>query len=178
MNTSSHLNIDAYSGNSKIINNFDHREESEKIDRTIVHKTYDKNVFIGDVTQLKHNLYQCKMIYDQEHDFFFEHHIDHVPGLLILESTRQMGTAICHLYYGIDHNYSFIIDDSVIRFKNFTELNQEVYVRTLIESDTSKASRKVFTGRSYVIQNREIIAEVESTWRCLHKKIWKKLRAK
>lgn len=156
---------------NKIIDSFAGEKKQLKIDRSIVHKKYDKNVFIGDVAQLKHDLYQCQMVIDKCHDFFFEHYIDHVPGLLMLESARQMGTAICHLYYNIDSNYHFVIDHLNISFKNFNELNKDIFIRTLIAADTKNATRQVFKGKSYIVQNKNIIAEVESTWRCLHRKI-------
>lgn len=163
---------------NKTFDNIAKSEPTTKIDRNIVHKHNDENVFIGDVEQTGQDTFECKMLFDREHKFFFEHNIDHVPGLLILESTRQMGTAICHLFYGIDYNYYFIIDFSNITFKNFTELNADIIVRTVIEPDTRKKNRQIFVGKSYVIQNDLIIAEVESTWRCLHKKLWDKLRTK
>lgn len=160
----------------KALYSYDRRDFSARIDRNIVHKYQDENVFISDVHETAQNTFECDVVFNDKHQFFFEHRIDHVPGLLILEASRQMGTAICHLFYDIDYNYSFIIDYSKISFKNFTELNKKITVRTIIEADVRKKNRKIFSGKSYVIQDGVVITEVESTWKCLHKKLWDKLR--
>ncbi|MBL1278481.1 MAG: hypothetical protein COB30_020595 [Ectothiorhodospiraceae bacterium] len=177
MNTLSNTRENFINTTRKAFRSFRRRDIAARIDRNIVHKYKDENVFIGDVRKTAENTFECEMVFDDEHKFFFEHRIDHVPGLLMLEAARQMGTAICHLFYDVDYNYSFIIDFSNISFKNFTELNKKITVRTVIEADVRKKNRKIFSGKSFVIQDDVVIAEVESTWRCLHKKLWDKLRA-
>jgi len=177
MNTLLNANQNVSSITAEIFPSPENPAITARIDRNIVHKYKDENVFIGDVYKTAEDTFECEMVFDDEHNFFFEHRIDHVPGLLMLESTRQMGTAISHLFYDVDYNYNFIIDYSNIKFTNFTELNKEITVKTVIDADLRKKNRKVFNGKSYVIQDGIVIAEVESTWRCLHKKLWDKLRA-
>ncbi|WP_323073340.1 AfsA-related hotdog domain-containing protein [Mycetohabitans endofungorum] len=38
------------------------------------------------------------LIIEPDHPFFFEHEIDHVPGLMLVEATRQACTAVSHMF--------------------------------------------------------------------------------
>ncbi|MCK4797925.1 MAG: hypothetical protein KAT05_11105 [Spirochaetes bacterium] len=72
----------------------------------------------------KDNIFYANMFADKEHSFFFEHEVDHVPALMLIEASRQFLIACCHLYGKIPlEGISFILSGIQIEFKNFLNLN-------------------------------------------------------
>lgn len=153
------------------------QSETLKIDKKFVHKDLEQNVFISDIRQNKDvgdNIFECFMVVDQNVPFFFEHYIDHLPGLLLVEGARQMGTAITHKFYGVDFDNFFIIDHISAEFKNMIEIDKDILLRTTLED----RNRKTFSGSLEAIQNNNIVAMVRSSWTCIPKKTWTRIRSK
>jgi len=46
----------------------------------------------------KSDIFIANMHIDPEHEYFFEHKLDHVPGMMAIETARQMFLACAHLY--------------------------------------------------------------------------------
>ncbi len=67
------------------------------------------------------------LIVDQDHPFFFDHPLDHVPGLLLLEGASQLGHAICN-----SHTY---IHRLTATFDRFALLNAPVELTATIGVD-------------------------------------------
>src|SRR3989338_11275546 len=90
----------------------------EKIDQNLVHKRLIENVIIAHPVELDNEkkIYRTKIIFDLTHKFFFDHELDHLPGILILEAARQFGTAISHLFFNIPFEYQFILHDLSSQF--------------------------------------------------------------
>ncbi|MBN2546274.1 MAG: hypothetical protein JXB50_10790, partial [Spirochaetes bacterium] len=72
----------------------------------------------------KDDIFFANMFADQEHSFFFEHSIEHVPAMMIIEASRQFLLAICHIYGKIPvSGITFILNTIQINFLNYIELN-------------------------------------------------------
>jgi len=155
-----------------------------KIDEKYVHKAEKENVVISNIRRVDdsgNNIFECNLVFDHDLPFFFEHYIDHVPGLLLIEAARQMKTAVSHIYYDIGFDHSFILCSNGAVFKDFVELDSPVTLRLVMDEsgiNTEKASRKVFHCKVFAIQDNVIKAEFESRWRCVHKKVMNKMRSK
>ena len=52
-----------------------------------------QNVVITSVTQRERDLFEAYVVVDPEHPYFFEHKLDHVSGMLLLEACNQVGIA-------------------------------------------------------------------------------------
>lgn len=52
-----------------------------------------QNVVITSVTQREPDLFEAYVVVDPEHPYFFEHKLDHVSGMLLLEACNQVGIA-------------------------------------------------------------------------------------
>ncbi len=155
-----------------------------KIDEKYVHKAERENVVISDIRRVDdsgNNVFECRLVFDHNLPFFFEHYIDHVPGLLLIEAARQMKTAVSHIYYGIGFDHSFILCSNGAVFKDFVELDSPVTLRLVMdESGISMdgRGRKIFYCKVFAIQDNVIKAELESRWRCVHKRIMNKMRSR
>lgn len=159
-------------------------KDEAKIDGKYVHKAKEENVLISDIyrqNDIGGNVFECNMVFDHNLPFFFEHYLDHVPGVLMIEAARQMKTAVSHLYYGIEFDYSFVLFFTNAVFNNFAELYRPVSLRLVMDESglkTAKGSRKIFNSKVFVMQDDDIKAEIESNWRCIHRMIMNRMRSK
>ncbi|MCP3962202.1 MAG: hypothetical protein GY719_30535, partial [bacterium] len=64
--------------------------------------------------------------YCRGHPFFFEHPLDHYPGLMLIEAGRQFGTTVAHLLYGVPFDTAFILNGLRVDFTSFAELGKPV----------------------------------------------------
>jgi hypothetical protein len=105
-----------------------------RIDRSVVHRSRSEHVFISpiEVVAGAADLYEADVVADQRHAFFYEHPLDHVPGLLLVEAVRQMGTAVTHLYYGAATDSAFVLNDMDIKFTQFAEHDARLQIRMRI----------------------------------------------
>lgn len=77
----------------------------------------------------KKDLFYANMYVNPEHSFFFEHPLEHVPGLMIIEATRQLLSACSHKYYNVPFkNVNFIFDNIRVDFVKFLELNYPITI--------------------------------------------------
>ncbi len=81
----------------------------------------------------KEDVFYANMFADREHLFFFEHSIEHVPAMMMIEASRQMLIAICHLYGNISMDeISFIISNMNVSFLSYLELNFPIKMITKV----------------------------------------------
>ena len=59
----------------------------------------------------------------QELPFFFDHDIDHLPGMLEINAMRQATLAMAHLLYDVPLDFVALLDWMDIRLFNYGELN-------------------------------------------------------
>ncbi|WP_394821600.1 AfsA-related hotdog domain-containing protein [Pendulispora albinea] len=137
------------------------------IDKTLVHKTEIENVFVSDIHRVdgRSDLYEAEMVIDTEHAFFFEHPLDHVPGLMLVEAVRQMGTAVSHIYYGAPKGSVFVLNDMRIVFSSFGELNEPLFMRMRIH-DTVERKGKItqLQCASSWWQSNQQIGTMDAKW--------------
>ncbi|MEC4684427.1 MAG: AfsA-related hotdog domain-containing protein [Nitrospirota bacterium] len=155
--------------------------KSKKIGKKYVHKHEESNVLISDIihrNDLGSNIYECFIAFDENLPFFFEHPVDHLPGLLLIEAARQMGIAVVHQFYGIGQDTYFILDRFFSRFYNFVEFELETILRITVNEfkEKSRKGNGEFTGVICVIQNNKILAEFEIIGNCISKKIVNRFR--
>ncbi|MDH4199546.1 MAG: hypothetical protein OEV66_04115 [Spirochaetia bacterium] len=73
------------------------------------------------------NLFFAEMIFNPGHPYYFEHPNDHVPGMMLIESVRQMIVACSHKYGGAPIENSFFIVSGInVQFLNYVELSESV----------------------------------------------------
>lgn len=99
--------------------------QNQKID-------YNKRKIISDIFEKiqdfrKDDIFFANMLANGNHPFFFEHPVDHVPGMMIIEASRQFLIAISHLYGKIPlKGINFILSSIHVDFFNYLELNQPI----------------------------------------------------
>jgi len=95
-----------------------------RIDSKFVHKYNPRNVLLSRVDRMKgkEDWFEAELTPDWEHPFFFEHPVDHVPSLMLVEAGRQVGLAISHLHLGIPLDSIFVSNSYDIRFTDFADI--------------------------------------------------------
>ncbi|MFJ2995334.1 AfsA-related hotdog domain-containing protein [Pandoraea sp. NPDC087047] len=117
-----------------------------KLNRELVHKADPGNVLVASIeragnTTDGHECFIATLDIDRHHPFFFEHPLDHVPGLMLIEGTRQTGTAISHCFYHVSHDLVFVLDALNVTFEHFAELCAPLSVRFVIVDKTYRHDR-------------------------------------
>jgi hypothetical protein len=145
-------------------------DNRKRIHRKLVHKAELRHVFIEHIEALPRtddgfDRFLAPLVIDRSHPFFFDHPLDHVPGLLLIEGTRQAGTAISHLFYDVPFDLSFILNWLEVHFTNFAELTSPVAVQMTI---TEKAYRhRRLNGlacKSQWLQDGRSLGTMDAEW--------------
>ena len=135
------------------------------LDKELVHKHREQNVFVSRVELVgpEHpDQFICQFALDPGHPFFFEHPLDHVPGLMIIEAARQTGNAVCHLLYDVPFGTSFVLSEAHFDFVAFAELSQPLFATgTVAENQRSQIAGVVVIdkdafGRDLRLRKRRI----------------------
>ncbi len=118
----------------------------QRIDGRYVHKVVPRNVLLARVDRVPNaeDTYEAEMVMDVDHPFFFEHPLDHVPAMMLVEAGRQMGIAISHLYLGVPMGHLFATQAFDIRFTEFAELRETVFISGTVSD--KKYRRNMLVG--------------------------------
>ncbi len=110
-----------------------------------VHKVHQRNVLLTRVDRVvgADHEFESEITPDWDHPFFFEHPLDHVPAMMMVESGRQLGIAIGHLHYGVALGVVYITATFSMDFTDFA--NTESPHPVLIHARTSQL-RYEWTG--------------------------------
>ena len=103
---------------------------SDRLDGRYVHKIVPANILLASVERRpgSEEWYDAAMVHDTSHPFFFEHALDHIPAMMLVEAGRQLGIAISHLFLGVPLHYLFATRSFDIRFTDFAELDVPVAI--------------------------------------------------
>lgn len=124
-------------------------------------------------------LYYAKMRVDVTHDFFFEHHNEHIPGIMLIETFRQFAMALGHSFFGIPiDNAQLILNTISSTFKNYAELSIPVTIIGIIENVTMNKYGYLGTLdlTTQFYQLNDEIAEFKLNGQTAPKKIYKIMR--
>ena len=157
---------------------------ADKIPKELVHKREQRNVVISSVQRVSTSdtdLFECYLTFDDNLPFFFEHHLDHIPGLLIIEAARQMGTATLHKFFDIRSDFSFVLDNVDCEFLSYAELHAPVRfqmtVKEEVPSGKVRMNRREFRSSLRVFQAERCCARMSFGGTCLSPKLIARLRA-
>lgn len=150
------------------------------MDKSIVHKHHQENAFISRLERVDDDHPDDiigQLALDPTHPFFFEHPLDHYPGLMLVEAGRQFGTAVAHLLYGVPADTGFILNGMTVDFTTFAELDAPVFVNSTVRD--KKFKRDLLTGMFYqghFVQNGEEIGFMSGRWSIYPKRVIERMR--
>lgn len=133
-----------------------------RLDAALVHKHRRENVALIRVDRYDpdHPDDRClaEVLVDTEHPYFFEHPVDHVPGLLLIEAVRQAGIAGVHAILGVPLDAAMVVDGFEVAFTRYAELDQPLFVALRAE-DLGYRGERLTSARleADYVQDGEII---------------------
>lgn len=93
----------------------------------------------------------CK-IKPEELKFFFDHHIDHIPGMVQVNTFRQAALAFAHIVYGAPMDYVALLDWLGVRLLNYGELGVPTMLRFKLIGAKKTSHRLELTWDGLLIQ--------------------------
>jgi hypothetical protein len=151
----------------------------DRIDGKYVHKRDPRNVLLAYVRQPpgQPDRVESEMVHDIEHPFFFEHPLDHIPAMMLVEAGRQLGIAVSHLFLGVPLDRMFATRSFDIRFDDFAELHTPVLIVGAL------ADRKYHRGELLHLrfdgvfsQGGREIGRMGGSWSMLDPAVWRRYR--
>jgi hypothetical protein len=96
-----------------------------------VHRAVPANVLLGRTERLDagKETFSAEMIVDPAHPFFFEHALDHIPSMMLIEAGRQLGIAVSHLFLAVPFDTAFAPTQIQAEFTEYAELDAPVSLR-------------------------------------------------
>lgn len=152
---------------------------TERLDGRYVHKIVEENVLLAWVRPRAgdEEWFDAEMVLDSQHPFFFEHPLDHIPAMMLVEAGRQLGIAISHLFLGVPLGYMFATRSFDIRFNDFAELSVPVLISGRV-TDRRYRRGELFQLRldGYFSQNGKSLGAMGGTWSMLRSELWRRYR--
>jgi A-factor biosynthesis hotdog protein len=150
------------------------------LDKGLVHKYRDENVFVSRIEPVGDghaDTFALQFAIDPRHSFFFEHPLDHVPGLMMVEAARQGITALCHLFYGVPLGAVFILQGLNIDFTTFAELDQPLFGLCFVSDKKYKGDllTEMFCEGRF-IQNGKNIGGMSGRWLIYERRVAERMR--
>ena len=151
-----------------------------QIDKKLVHKHQLENVFVSRFQQVDEenpDHIAGQLYLDSAHPFFFEHPLDHYPGLMLVEAGRQFGTAVAHEMYDVPLDAIFTLNGVTVEFSNFAELDVPVFVNSEVTEKQYK--RGALVGMLYsghFIQNEKPVGFMSGRWIMYSKRVMERMR--
>ena len=159
--------------------NFD-PEKIARIDKKIVHKVKEENNFVSRIEQVSEgdsDIFISQVAINAKHPYFFEHEYDHVPGLMVIEAGRQIGTAIAHLFYNVSYDIVFILNEMNVRFFRYIDQKKPLFVRSMVRNKLIRKDKLIqMEHDGYFIQDDHEVSYMGGTWQMYNKKIIQRLR--
>jgi hypothetical protein len=97
----------------------------ERIDPSAVGRCRPDNVVISPLSETAGGGVEADLIVDPDHPYFFEHKLDHVSGMLLLEGCNQLGMAMAGRRCGWSSE-EILCEEFAARFHQFAELETPV----------------------------------------------------
>lgn len=144
-----------------------------------IHKHHKKNIAICEpiVLSQKDHIFRTKVNINKKNDFFFDHEYDHVPGMLLTESSRQFGTAIGHLYFDIPFGSSFILNTFSVNFDLYADLHIPTYIDAIVNvCEKKRGIVRKLEGTGVIHQSGKKVGSVNYSTSIIPDYLLKRLR--
>ena len=151
----------------------------KRIDGRYVHKLHEENVLIASVRETpgREGWYDAEMVHDMGHPFFFEHPLDHIPAMMLVEAGRQLGIAISHLFLGVTMGTMFATRSFDIRFTEFAETTTPVVISASVTDKRYRKGELIHLRMDgYFSQDTRPLGSMAGSWSMLQPRVWKRYR--
>jgi hypothetical protein len=155
------------------------RLELKRIDGRYVHKINESNVLIAAIRRRpgEEEWYDAEMTHDMDHPYFFEHPLDHIPAMMLVETGRQLGIAISHLFLGVPLGTMFATRSFDIRFTDFAETGTPVVISAKVTDKRYRREALIHLRMDgQFSQGGRSLGSMGGTWSMLDPRVWRRYR--
>lgn len=119
------------------------------------------HIVIGPVTCTEtQRIYTTPLIVPEEHPYFFDHPLDHIPGILLLEGILQLFFIAAPDWLYLLKDQEIYIKNVEISFHHWCEKDRPIMVE-LTRKDVESSLQSRFAAQGRVIQNGKCICTVD-----------------
>jgi len=151
----------------------------ERVDGKYVHKRDPRNVLLAYVRRRsgEADCFEAEMVHDVEHPFFFEHPLDHIPAMMLVEAGRQLGIAVSHLFLDVPFDRLFATRAFDIHFCDFAELHTPVLIVAKV-TDREYRRGELLNLRldGHFFQEGRELGGMGGKWSMLQPAVWRRYR--
>lgn len=145
----------------------------------LVHKKEKENVLISHLERVDGGTadeFLASYHIDPAQAFFFEHSVKHVPGLMLIEASRQTAEAISHLYFDVPMDSGFILSELNCQFSRFAELSEPLFSISKIDNTVRHGGAVVrLDASSTMMQHGSTVAKLSGVWRILSHRVYERV---
>ncbi len=126
----------------------------------------------------KENVFYAEMLVDMRHSFFFEHHQEHVPGMMVMEAARQMTIACCHVFGNIPLKGSQIaLNTFNAKFIDYIDLHYPIGMKAdFLRIDDKNGEWTWAKALVSIFQKGVVCTEFDIDGRIMSKKLFSRFR--
>ena len=161
-----------------------------KIDSKYVHKRNTDYVLLSDIKEVPKEYLNPDADHSASHKylytvalpkldcrFCFDHELDHLPFMMVMEVIRQAGIAIGHTVHGIPlSGFSNIMDNIELHILKFMELDVPLIVIMEDILLKNKSTRQERFMHFYLYQNKRLCGSIDINASVMAKSIYERLR--
>jgi hypothetical protein len=120
-------------------------DEAGRLRGKFVHRAVPANVLLGHIERMPvpAECYVAQMLVDSAHPFFFEHPLDHIPSMMLIEAGRQLGIAVAHLFLDVPFDTAFAPTAIEAEFTQYAELDEPVTLQCEVRDKVMRRKRLV-----------------------------------
>ena len=151
------------------------------VDPIHCHQRLPKNTLVDKLRILSDDKSECELllkIKPKELDFFFDHEIDHIPGMVEVNALRQSALALAHLVYDVPMNYVAVIDWLDVQLYSFGELNIETIANIRLAEKKQAVNRMEFVLDGLLLQGSNLLMRMKGKLIAFSPEFAKKIRYK
>ena len=146
-----------------------HAQDWRPVTPKACHKSLRHNAFITGFRHAGPDRFELLAEVDAEREgHFFDHPIDHVPGMLSACIIRQAALVVFHEAWGASYDDKYLLDRVAANFQAFADHTKAIRIEALAV-DVKRRGDKVVEGtvKSRLLQGTSPFAEGEATIRAL-----------
>lgn len=101
-------------------------------------KRYLSEIFEKVTSLDKEEIFYANMFVNPSHNYFFEHNLDHVSGMMVIETARQLFVSISHIFgkAPVSNEVDFILSSLNSSFKDYLLMSYPIRMKLVMDKIT------------------------------------------
>lgn len=127
------------------------------------HKRLEENTLVRRLCIKSEDKRYCEILIEfnpEKLRFFFDHEIDHLPGMLEVCAFRQCSLALAHLVYLVPQDYVTLLEGFKVDLYNYGELDERIIVQSTLIGRKDAKNKITLEMEGLMVQNGYPVARM------------------